>query len=162
MSKEKNLRFGDLPPRYGFMLNPYPSQRISRCPLCEQKNRQRKLPLLIHVDPLNLIAMNYTCRFCPSCDLLVAHKHAVEALLAELFRRRDPSAIGNNYVIIGTVEKSAWREGLERPVPIDELRPHVSDFAKYYPEMRLTQPGYYHVSQEPLIWKPPPSKDWVK
>jgi hypothetical protein len=49
------------------------------------------------------------------CDLLLAHKHELEHLLTELFRQADPSVIGNNYLIIGTVEKSSWREGLAQP-----------------------------------------------
>lgn len=145
MAKKKNRQFGGLPPRYSFMLNPYPSERLSRCPLCEQKSRQRKLPLLIHIDPGQLIALNYTCRYCPACDLLVA-----------------PGMIGNDYLIIGTVEKRVWREGLEQPRTFDEMLPHVSDFANYYSELRQTRPGYYRVDQEPLTMEPPPSQEWVK
>ena len=42
-------RFGQLEPQYNLALNPYPDARLSKCPNCEQKTRQRKLPLLIHV-----------------------------------------------------------------------------------------------------------------
>lgn len=162
MAAKKKWRFGALPPRYSFMLNPYPGERLSRSPFCEQKSRQRKLPLLIHVDPGQLIALNYTCRYCPGCDLLVAHKHEIEHLLTELFRKLDPGTIGNDYLIIGTVEKQVWREGLTRPKDFDEMLPHVSDFAKYYEEMRQTRSGYYHVDQEPPIMEPPPPQEWVK
>jgi hypothetical protein len=162
MAKKKTLQFGGLPPSYGFMLNPYPHQRISSCPLCEQKSRQRKLPLFIHIKPKAFIALNYTCRYCPACDLLIAHKHEIEHLLTEMFRRNDPSVIGNDYLIIGAVEKEVWREGLEQPKAFGEMLPHVSDFATYYSELRMTRPGYYHVSQKPPIWEPPPSKEWVK
>lgn len=155
-------RLGKLPPSYRFMLNPYPDQRISRCPLCENKTGQRKLPLLIHVDPAHLIALNYTCRYCPACDLLVGHKHAIEHLLTELFRRMEPAAIGNPYLIIGTVEKSAWREGLTEPKAVAEMLPHASDFADYYQELRVTQPGWYRANQEPPVLEPPPSQEWVK
>ena len=51
-------QFGYLPPQYNFSLNPYPELRFSKCPVCEEKTGQRKLPLLIHVDPKNLIALN--------------------------------------------------------------------------------------------------------
>ena len=137
MATTKKSQLGGLPPRYSFMLNPYPDQRLSRCPLCEQKNRQRKMPLLIHIDPLHLIALNYTCRYCQDCDLLIAHKHEIEHLLTELFRQYDPGVIGNNYLIIGTVEKSIWREGLEQPKAIAEMLPHASDFATYYKELLI-------------------------
>jgi hypothetical protein len=158
----KKPHLGELPPSYRFMLNPYPDQRISRCPLCENKTGQRKLPLLIHVDPAHLIALNYTCRYCPACDLLVGHKHAIEHLLTELFRRMEPGAIGNRYLIIGTVEKGVWREGLTQPKAIAEMLPHASDFAYYYHEFRVTQPGWYKANQEPPVMEPPPSREWIK
>lgn len=162
MAPTKKAQLGGLPPRYSFILNPYPDQRLSRCPLCEQKTGQRKVPLLIHTDPSHLIALNYTCRYCRGCDLLMAHKLEIEHLLAELFRQYDPGVIGNNYLIIGTVEKSVWREGLAQPKDIAEILPHASDFATYYEELRLTRPGYYRADQEPPVMEPPASQEWVK
>ena len=162
MAAMKKTQFGGLPPRYSFMLNPYPDQRLSRCPQCEQTTRQRKLPLLIQIDPFHLIALNYTCRYCRECDLLLAHKHELEHLLTELFRQADPSVIGNNYLIIGTVEKSVWREGLAQPKGLAAILPHASDFAEYYSELRLTRPGYYREEQEPPVMEPPVSQEWVK
>lgn len=162
MSSTKKPRFGKLPPRYGFMFNPYPDQRISRCPVCDGKTGQRKVPLLIHVDPLHLISLNYTCRYCQHCDLLIAHKHDVEHLLTTLFRQYDPDAIGNRYLVIGTVEKSAWREGMKQPKGWDETMPHASDFATYYDELRISRAGWYKDDQVPPIAEPPPSQEWVK
>ncbi len=158
----KKRQLGGLPPRYGFMLNPYPDQRVWRCPLCERKIGQQKVPLLIHVDPLHLIALNYTCRFCRACDLLIGEKHAIEHLLTELFRRSDPSVIGNAYMILGTVEKRFWREGVTRPKAIAEMLPQASEFATYYNELRVTRAGYYRVDQEPPLLEPPVSQEWVK
>ena len=162
MAKSRKSRFGGLPPRYGFVLNPYPDMRMSSCPFCERKTGQRKIPLLIHVDPLHLIALNYTCRYCKDCDLLIAHKHEIEHLLTALFSQMDPEAVGNDYLIIGTVEKKTWREGIQQPKGSDEMLPHVSDFATYYKELRFSRPGWYKRDQEPPIWEPPPSREWVK
>jgi len=162
MATAKKLQFGELPPRYGFLLNPYPDERLSRCPMCEQKTRQRKMPLLIHIEPSDLIALNYTCRYCQECDLLLAHKHEIEHLLTELFHQYDSGVIGNDYLIIGTVEKTTWREGVEQPKAIDEMLPHTSDFATYYKELRLTRPGYYRSAQEPPVMEPPLSQEWTK
>ena len=160
--RTRKRHFGELPPRYGFLLNPYPDHRVSSCPLCEVRTGQRKTPLLIHVDPLHLIALNYTCRYCRACDLLIAHKHEIEHLLTELFRPYKPSVIGNRYLIIGTLEKGAWREGLSQPKPVGEMLPHASVFATYYHEPRLTRPGWYPADQEPPLMEPPPSQEWVK
>jgi hypothetical protein len=161
MATTKRSQFGGLKPKYSFILNPYPDQRLSRCPFCEKKTGQRKIPLLIHIDPLHLIALNYTCRYCQDCDLLIAHKHEVEHLLTGLFLQFDPEVIGNDYLIIGTVEKKAWREGLKQSMAIDKILPHASDFVTYYKELRLTQPGWFHISQEPPIMEPPKSQEWV-
>ena len=158
----KQTQFGKLPPKYDFVLNPYPDARVSRCPFCEAKTGQRKLPLLIHIDPLHLIAFNYTCRYCKKCDLLIGHKQEIERLLAQMFVQHDPAVIGNDYLIIGTVEKKAWREGLSQPKVVAEMLPHVHDFKTYYQELRSTQPGWYPEGVEPPVREPPPSTDWVK
>lgn len=162
MAKTKKTQFGELPPKYNFILNPYPDQRLSRCPICEHKTGQRKVPLLIHIDPMHLMALNYTCRYCRHCDLLIGHKHEIERLLASMFARYDPSVVGNDYLIVGTLEKKAWREGAKQPKPIADMLPHVQDFKTYYQELRLSRPGYYSDDQDPPIMDPPPSKDWVK
>src|SRR5215475_9550341 len=98
MAKAKKPQFGELPPRYSFILNPYPDMRVSRCPHCERKTGQRKLPLLIHFEPANLIALNYTCRYCHTCDLLIAEKQAIEHLLTVMFSRYDPEVVWNKYL----------------------------------------------------------------
>ncbi len=128
---------------------------------CSEKTGQRKIPLLIHVMPKHLIALNYTCRYCEPCDLLIAHKDEIEHLLTELFRQYDPEVAGNDYLIIGTVKKATWREGLQRPKALAEMLPDVSDFADYE-ELRVTRPGWYKADQEPPVTEPPPSRKWVK
>jgi hypothetical protein len=162
MAKKKRPQFGALPPMYKFMLNPYPDLRLSRCGICEQRTGQRKRPLLIHIDPRHLIALNYTCRYCRHCDLLIAHKHEIEHLLTNLFHHYAPEVIGNRYLIIGTLEKKAWRDGQKDPKSVPEMRSHAHDFKEYYPELRVTQPGWYPEGQEPPIMEPPPSEEWVK
>jgi len=133
--KNKKNRFGDLPPQCIFSLNPYPEMRFTRCPDCEAKTGQRKLPLLIHVAPHNLIALNYTNRYCRRCDMLIGHKDEIEYYLTELFKKYDPEIIGNEYLLIGTVEKKAWRENMHSPKPFAEMQACTSDF-KSYQEIR--------------------------
>ena len=162
MAKVKQRQLGGLPPKYSFMVNPYPEERVSRCPLCDRKSRQRKMPILIHVNPKHLIALNYTCCYCPDCELLIAHKHEIEHYLTALFSQLAPDAIGNDYLAVGTVEKSVWKEGLKQQQSIDKLLPHASDFATYYEELQLTRAGYYKADQKPPVAVPPPSQEWVK
>jgi hypothetical protein len=162
MAKVKKSQFGGLPPRYSFMINPYPQERINRCPLCEKKARQRKTPLVIHVAPKHLIVLNYTCRYCPDCDLLIAHKHEVERCLTALFSQQALDVIGNEYLVMGTIDKSVWREGLKQQKTMNELLPQASDFAKYHHELRFTKAGYYPSGLEPPVAEPPASQEWIK
>ena len=135
--------------------------RFSKCPACQNKTGQRKLPLLIHVDPKNLIALNYTNRYCDRCDMLIGHKDEIEHLLTDMFLQTNPDYIGNNYLVFGTVEKTAWRENIKNPKPFDEMLHHVYDF-KSYQDIRMAMGGWFQKGQIPPVMEPPPSKEWVK
>lgn len=124
-------RLGKLPPRYLFALNPHADYRASRCPDCDRLTYPRKFALLIHVDPRNLIALGFTCRYCPKCELIIAHQDELEAQLTALFQERDPSIIGNNYLVIGTVELKIWRDSLSTPKMMPEILEHTADFKDY-------------------------------
>ena len=163
MAKSNRSSIDKLPQKYNFILNPYPEVRVSRCPFCEGKTGQRKLPLFIHIEPHYPIALNYTCRYCSHCDLLIAHKHELEHLLATMFAQANPAVIGNEYLVMGTVDKKAWREGLTRPKAAAEmLDKYTSIFKNHYQELRLSQPGWYMEGVEPPEMPPPPSTEWVK
>ena len=106
--EEAPRRFGNLPPRYRFILNPYPDQRFSSCPDCRKLTKWRKFVLLVHIDPLHLLAQNIHCRFCPDCDLLIVHQDELEAQLAIHLSEHFPAAVGNDYLVLGTMERIAW------------------------------------------------------
>ena len=124
----KQRRLGKQQPRYRFFLNPYPDVRFTTCPQCGRRTNQRKLPLVIHVDPRNPVSINKTCRYCPACDLLIAHKHEVEQQLALLFTRHDPALIGNDYLVIGTQDRAVWRRGVQTALTIQEMLESLHDF----------------------------------
>jgi hypothetical protein len=126
--RESARRLGKQPPRYRFFLNPYGDVRFTTCPQCGAKTRVRKLPLVIHVDPLQLVALNKTCRYCPSCDLLIAHRDELEAWLAAFFGQRKPEVAGNDYLVVGTEERAAWRRGTRTPLTTQELLEGLHDF----------------------------------
>jgi hypothetical protein len=98
-------------PRYRFFLNPYQDMRWTTCPQCETKMHQRKLPLVIHIDPMVVLALNKTCRYCPSCDLLIAHQDDLEHLLAAIFSEQKPEIMGNDYLVLGTMDRDVWKSG---------------------------------------------------
>ncbi len=142
MPKKKETRLGKLPPQYTFILNPYAEYRFTRCPICNQKSKLRKLPLFIHVDPKQPVVLNKTCRYCPDCDLLIAHQDEIESALGQLFDRYDPSAIGNDYLVLGTVERQAWRESMQQPKGIPEMLEHLHDF-KEVRSIEVQPAGWY-------------------
>ncbi len=121
-SNRKNPRLGQLPPRYKFFLNPYTSARFTTsCPGCSGKTRQRKLPLAIHVHDLGMVILNKTCRFCPCCELLIAHRDEIEAYLARMLPQTAPRLPGDGYLIVGTVQRKDWRRGLTSPLTGPEM-----------------------------------------
>jgi hypothetical protein len=162
MDKNKtNQQFGLLSPKYNFSLNPYPEFRFSKCPDCKNKTGQRKLALIIHVDPNRLIALNYTNRYCSRCEMLIGHKHEIEHYLTEMFLKINPDLIGNYYLILGTVEKNVWRENINNPKQPNEMLQYIHDF-KSYQNIRMTMGGWFLKGQSPPEMKPPPSTEWVK
>lgn len=116
-------------PRFRFFLNPYSDVRFTSCPQCGNKMRQRKLPLVIHVAPDALFALNKTCKYCPTCDLLLAHQDEIEWLLAQAAvdrGRNAPSA--DEYLIVGTMDRPDWKAGMQNALPLSHLLDHVHDF----------------------------------
>ncbi len=161
MKSRTNRRYGNLEPMYNFSMNPYPEFRFYRCPDCRDKTGQRTLPLVICVFPRHFISLNFTNRYCRHCDTLIGKKDEIEHCLTELFVQNDPSVIGNEYVMIGTMEKKAWRKNLENPGVMKDDRPYIHDF-KSFEEIRMTMAGWFKDGVEPPVMPPPPSTEWVK
>ena len=133
---KKNVRkqFGNLPPKYNFSLNPYPELRLSRCPDCQNKTGQRKLPLLIYVAPKNLIALNYTNRYCKHCDMLIGHKHEIEHHLTEMFLNNNPEIIEMLHTMNSKLSEATLKtpgDGPVDPKTVDEKIKAVTDNPAY-------------------------------
>ncbi len=124
-------RIGKQEPRYDFFLNPYQDYRFTRCPKCQEMMRQRKLPLVIHVHPQNLMVLNKTCRYCPTCDLLIAQQDEVEGQLAHYFAQHNPAVIGNEYLVLGTVDRASWKQGMANVPGQSAILDQLHDFKKY-------------------------------
>jgi len=135
--------------------------RFTSCPHCGTKTGQRKLPLLIRVDPDTLTLFNYTNRYCKRCDLLIAHKHDIEHHLTRTFRVINPQQIGNFYLIFATVEKKAWQKSKKQHLSTAEIRAASMDF-KSYEDLRMTAAGWFPKGQKPPVMTPPASTEWGK
>ncbi len=126
---EKNIpRLGKQPPRYRFFLNPYQDVRFSTCPQCAHRTGQRKLPLFIHIDPKQPLLLNKTCRYCPHCDLLIAHQKELEDLIARVFTVLNPEIVGNKYLVIGTLDRADWKRIDQKQLPIHDSIEALQDF----------------------------------
>src|SRR6266568_5415715 len=121
-------RLGKQPPRYRFFLNPYQDARFSTCPQCAKKTGQRKLPLFIHIDPRQPLLLNKTCRYCPHCDLLIAHQNELDEVISRVFSVLNPEVVGNNYLVIGSLDKAAWKCGTQQPLTLQETLDALHDF----------------------------------
>jgi len=123
-------RLGKQSPRYRFLLNPFRDRRFAVCPDCEGRTLLRKVPLVIHVDPINPVALNKSCRYCLACDLLIAHQDEVEQQLAALLSKRAPELIGNDYLVLGTLDRDVWKRGVAEPLAIQEMVEQLHDFVE--------------------------------
>jgi len=126
--KKTMTRLGKQPPRYRFFLNPYQDVRFTRCPQCDTRTLLRKLPLVIHVDPMQILSLNKTCHYCPRCDLLIAHQDDVEHFLASFFTEQMPDVVGNEYLVIGTLDRPAWKRGTQQQLTMQEMVEALHDF----------------------------------
>lgn len=125
-------QLGGQPPRYNFLLNPYPDVRFTSCPRCDEKTKQRKLPLVIHIEGPLVMSLNITNRYCPSCDLLITHQDILEDLLTAIFLERAPEMIGNEYLVLGTVDRAVWRRGVEGVLTGQEIIENLHDFKEWW------------------------------
>src|SRR5262249_37830810 len=115
-SKKKQSLLGTLPKLHTFFLNPYADVRFSSCPQCGGKTKIRKKPFLIHINPNQLLVLNMSGPYCPACDLMILHQDKLEALMVAAFEQRRPEILGNEYLVMGTMERQAWLQWGKEPL----------------------------------------------
>jgi hypothetical protein len=101
----------------------------------------RKVVLAVVVQPHHLVTLSVTCRTCSRCDLLIAHQADVAVLLTELFREHDPSVIGNDYAVAGTLDRAEWEQSIDPPLPLTQLAELVYPFAEVVAYERTVPAG---------------------
>jgi len=47
--------------------------------------------------------------------------------MTEIFSESHPDVVGNEYLVIGTVETKVWRDGMIEPLKIEEILEHTAD-----------------------------------
>lgn len=107
-SRHGKLKAGMMPEKYYFFLNPYPNHAFTRCPKCDGKTKQKKLPLTIELRKRKMfLNINKTCRFCENCELLIAKQQEMEQILADAFGENISK---KDYFIMGTLDKEHYTE----------------------------------------------------
>lgn len=122
--------------RHYFFLNPYEDAAFTRCPKCQDKTKVRKFPLVIHIEPDQLFLLNKKCRYCTACDLVIARQSELEPFLANAFEQRRPEIIGNDYLVIGVLDRRDWRQGKQAALSQGQTieRTHIfKDVLKFEP-----------------------------
>lgn len=103
------------------LLNPYVHLAFTKCPGCQSKTKVRKYPLVIHIDPKELLVLNKSCRYCVGCSLLIIDQSDMEALMTEACEERNPDIIGNDYTVMGTIPHALWRQQTKTTVTIEDV-----------------------------------------
>lgn len=111
--------------KYYFFLNPYEDCAFTKCPKCDHKTKLRKFPLVIHIEPQQLFFLNKKCKYCTTCDLIIAKKSEVESLMSCKCEEVKPSIVGNEYFVFGTLSRSDWQQHSKTPtdsgIAIDQV-----------------------------------------
>ncbi len=119
---------GKQSPRYDFFLNTFSDTRFTTCPQCKGKTQARKFPLVINVHPNLPMILDKTCRYCGTCDLLIVHRDQLEEQLAKSLTTIDPEAVGNDYLVIGTVDSDEWNQLKHENLSFGQIAEHLHDF----------------------------------
>jgi tetratricopeptide (TPR) repeat protein len=121
-------RLGKQPPRYNFFLNTYQDTRFTTCPQCKGKTQPRKFSLVMNVNPRHTTILDKMCRFCDACDLLIVHQDQLEEQLAMHFMTGKPEVIGNDYQVIGTLDRAEWKRGKQELLSSEQVIEYLHDF----------------------------------
>jgi len=76
-----------------------------------------------------LVLLNKTCRLCVVCETLIVHRAELErVIIASGF---SAAAHGQDYVVLGTIDRRTWRRGVAGDAQVADIREHMADFKKY-------------------------------
>lgn len=80
----------------------------------------------------------------------MVHQDELESLLAYSFSSLAPEIIGNDYLVIGTVDKKVWKKGLEgKEEGLGDMLKHIADFKRVY-DLHVEPGGWYPADEEKL------------
>jgi hypothetical protein len=109
---------------------------------------------MVHVHPHHPTLLNKHCRFCPDCDLLIVHQDELETMLVQTYQDIKPEIIGNEYLVMGTVDKSTWRRREKESLTIENIPEYLHDFKEYL-GIDHTPAGWYPGEDAASVKTPP-------
>jgi hypothetical protein len=123
-------------PRYRFIMNTYPDLRCSMCPECRDRTVARKVALACGIqETRQLVNLNMNCPYCRRCDILIAHKDKMDAMLSWALQQ----PIGDNhddYIILGTLDAPVYRKAkggkLSQPEVVAQIRMFLGELELHY------------------------------
>lgn len=62
------------------------------------------------------------------CDLIIAKKQEIEFLMAAGLSKENSQIVGNNYLVMGTLERQDWKQGNQGTLPPSEIIERMSIF----------------------------------
>ena len=139
---KQNRHLGKLPPRYTFIKNPYSDYKASKCPICQKQTFERKFALMVFVKDTFPLAQGLTCKYCAKCELIIVDQDLLETELRISFGKIDPSKVGHDYFIAGTMDKKAWKKNIGNKSDFRNMLEYVSDF-KSVQELHCQPGGWY-------------------
>ena len=117
--------------RHSIRLRDGDAGRVSRCPMCSGTTASRQFSLLIAVKGSEPILLGNRCRYCRTCNLIIADEAKLVALLASVLEEMDPAALGNEYFVLPAANLSSLPEDILQPPTCTEtferlakLQPH--------------------------------------
>jgi len=128
--------------KHKFFLNPYSDCAFTKCPKCETKTKIRKFILVISIKPQQLFLLNKKCKYCTKCDLIIVKKQEIESLMTVTMIKENPQIIGNNYLVIGTLERQDWKQGNQGLLSSKEIIERVYVFEDEW-EFEVIPAGWY-------------------
>ena len=81
---------------------------------------------------------------------MIAHQDEIEHWLVVSFQERMPEIVGNDYLILGTVDKATWRKQNKEPIPIGDLPAYLHDFKEYL-QIARSPGGWYPEDNVPIF-----------
>lgn len=80
------------------------------------------------MNPGHTTIVEKMCRFCYVCNLLIVHQDQLEEQLVTQFLTINPEAIGNDYQVVGTLERAEWNQEKQDSWSFEQVRAYLHDF----------------------------------